>query len=142
MKKFKFELEPLLRLRKYEQEQAQIELGKAVGVEAKIQANLDALAEQCAAVKKMGEGERDFSKIAEAQKFYSFVKSQQEQLFAQMAQAKIITEEKRAAFNAAMQKTESLKKLRERKLEEHTAAAKKEEAKFLDDIVTAKYNEN
>lgn len=140
MKKFKFELESLLSLREYEQEQAQIELGKAVSAEAKIQADLDTLAEQYAAVKKMGAGEHDFAKIAEAQQFYSFVKYQQEQLFSQMAQAKIITEEKRAAFNAAMQKTESLKKLRERKLEEHKAAAKKEEAKFLDDISTYKYN--
>lgn len=140
MKKFKFELESLLSLRKYEQEQAQIELGKAVSVETKIQSDLDALAEQYATVKKQGEGERDFAKIAEAQQFYSFVKYQQEQLFAQMAQAKLVTEEKRAAFNAAMQKTESLKKLRERKLEEHKAAQKKEEAKFLDDISTYKYN--
>lgn len=127
-------------LRKYEQEQAQIELGKAVSVETKIQSDLDALVEQYATVKKQGEGERDFAKIAEAQQFYSFVKYQQEQLFEQMAQAKLVTEEKRAAFNAAMQKTESLKKLRERKLEEHKAAQKKEEAKFLDDISTYKYN--
>lgn len=140
MKKFKFELESLLSLRKYEQEQAQIELGKAVSAETKIQADLDTLAEQYATVKKLGEGERDFAKIAEAQQFYSFVKYQQEQLFAQMAQAKLVTEEKRAAFNAAMQKTESLKKLRERKLEDHKAAQKKEEAKFLDDISTYKYN--
>lgn len=140
MKKFKFELESLLSLRKYEQEQAQIELGKAVSVETKIQADLDTLAEQYATVKKLGEGERDFAKIAEAQQFYSFVKYQQEQLFAQMAQAKLVTEEKRAAFNVAMQKTESLKKLRERKLEEHKAAQKKEETKFLDDITTYKYN--
>lgn len=140
MKKFKFELESLLSLRKYEQEQAQIELGKAVSAETKIQADLDTLAEQYATVKKLGEGERDFAKIAEAQQFYSFVKYQQEQLFAQMAQAKLVTEEKRAAFNAAMQKTESLKKLRERKLEEHKAAQKKEETKFLDDITTYKYN--
>ena len=140
MKKFKFELESLLSLRKYEQEQAQIELGKAVSAETKIQADLDTLAEQYATVKNLGEGERDFAKIAEAQQFYSFVKYQQEQLFAQMAQAKLVIEEKRAAFNAAMQKTESLKKLRERKLEEHKAAQKKEEAKFLDDISTYKYN--
>ena len=140
MKKFKFELESLLSLRKYEQEQAQIELGKAVSAETKIQADLDTLAEQYATVKKLGEGERDFAKIAEAQQFYSFVKYQQEQLFAQMAKAKLVTEEKRAAYNAAMQKTESLKKLRERKFEEHKAAQKKEEAKFLDDISTYKYN--
>lgn len=127
-------------LRKYEQEQAQIELGKAVSAETKIQADLDTLAEQYATVKKLGEGERDFAKIAEAQQFYSFVKYQQEQLFTQMAQAKLVTEEKRAAFNAAMQKTESLKKLRERKFEEHKAAQKKEEVKFLDDISTYKYN--
>lgn len=140
MKKFKFELEQLLNLREYEQEQAQIELGKAVSVETKIQADLDTLAQQYAAVKKMGEGERDFAKIAEAQQFFSFVKYQQEKLFEQMAQAKLVTEEKRAAFNAAMQKTERLKKLRELKLEEHKAAQKKEEAKFLDDISTYKYN--
>ena len=54
--------------------------------------------------------------------------------------AKIVTEEKRGLFNAAMQKHESLKKLKEKQYELFKAEAKKAEAKALDDIVTSKYN--
>ena len=140
MKKFVFELEKLLNLRKYEQDQAQIELGKAVQAEAKIQEGLDDLARQYVATKKMSAGQSDFGDIARTQQFYSFIKIQQEKLMSDMAQAKIVTEEKRAVFNAAMQKHESLKKLKEKRFEEFKALAKKEEAKALDDVVAYKYN--
>lgn len=140
MKKFNFELQKLLDLRQYEQDQAQIELGKAVQAEQQIQDALDALARQYAAVKSRTEGAFDFAVISGAQQFYSFIRQEQERLFSDMAKAKIVTEEKRALFNAAMQKTESLKKLKEKQFENFKDAAKKTEAKFLDDIVTAKYN--
>ena len=140
MKKFVFELEKLLDLRKYEQDQAQIELGKAVQAEQQIQDGLDALAQQYVATKKLSRGQTDFGEIARAQQFYQFIKQQQEKLMSDMAQAKIVTEEKRALFNAAMQKRESLKKLKERQFEIFKDAQKKAEAKALDDIVTSKYN--
>ncbi len=140
MKKFVFELEKLLNLRKYEQDQAQIELGKAVQAEAKIQEGLDDLAKQYVATKKMSAGQSDFGDMARTQQFYSFIKIQQEKLMSDMAQAKIVTEEKRAAFNAAMQKHESIKKLKERQYEAFRSEQKKLEAKALDDIVTSKYN--
>ena len=46
MKKFKFELEDILKFRKFEQHQAEVELGKALAVEQEIQSNLDNLAQQ------------------------------------------------------------------------------------------------
>lgn len=140
MKKFVFELEQLLNLRKNEQDQAQIELGKAVQVEQQIQAALDALARQYAAEKKAASGQTDFAAIAQAQQFYRYIKQEEERLFKEMAQAKLVTDEKRAAFNAAMQKHESIKKLKERQYEAFRSEQKKLEAKALDDIVTAKYN--
>lgn len=140
MKKFVFELEQLLNLRKYEQDQAQIELGKAVQVEQQIQDGLDTLAQQYVATKKLTSGQTDFAAIAKTQQFYQFIKQQQEKLMNDMAKAKIVTEEKRGLFNAAMQKHESLKKLKEKQYELFKAQVKKEEAKALDDIVTAKYN--
>ncbi len=140
MKKFVFELEQLLNLRKYEQDQAQIELGKAVQAEQQIQDGLDQLAQQYVATKRMTAGQTDFGAISQTQQFYQFIKQQQEKLMNDMAQAKIVTEEKRAAFNEAMQKHESIKKLKERQFAAFKDEQKKAEAKALDDIVAYKYN--
>lgn len=140
MKKFVFELEQLLNLRKYEQDQAQIELGKAVQVEQQIQDGLDQLAQQYVATKEMTKGQTDFGQIARTQQFYNFIKQQQEKLFNDMAKAKIVTDEKRAIFNAAMQKYEAIKKLKERQYEIFKEEQRKAEAKALDDIVAYKYN--
>ncbi|MBR5097357.1 MAG: flagellar FliJ family protein [Treponema sp.] len=57
-----------------------------------------------------------------------------------MAKAKIVTDEKRAIFNAAMQKYEAIKKLKERQYEAFKEEQKRIEAKALDDIVAYKYN--
>ena len=52
MKKFQFELEEILNIRKFEQQQAEIELGKALASENEIQSKLNALAMQQASVQK------------------------------------------------------------------------------------------
>lgn len=140
MKKFVFELEQLLNLRKYEQDQAQIELGKAVQVEQRIQAGLDSLAQRYVAAKRLSEGQSDFGAISQTQQFFQFIKQEQERLMSDMAKAKIVTDEKRGLFNVAMQKHESIKKLKERQFAAFKDEQKKLEAKALDDIVTAKYN--
>ena len=101
---------------------------------------MDALARQYAAAKKAASGQTDFAAIAQAQQFYRYIKQEEERLFKEMAQAKLVTDEKRAAFNAAMQKHESIKKLKERQYEAFRSEQKKLEAKALDDIVTSKYN--
>ena len=74
MKKFKFELEDVLSLRKFQQEQAQIELGKAVAEETKIQDNLNLLALQHAEAKKSLSGSTDFNAITTGPSYFSFLK--------------------------------------------------------------------
>ena len=140
MKKFKFELEDLLKLRRFQQEEAEIELGKAVAEENRIQNQLDQLAEQYALAKKNTAGVTDFSMIAASQHFFIFIKQQQEKLFSDMAKAKLVTEKKRDVFRQALQKTESLSKLKEKQLDLYHQAENLEEEDVADDIVTSRYN--
>lgn len=139
MKKFSFELEDLLRLRKFQQEQAQTELGKAVAEETKIQDGLNVLAWQHAKVKKEMSGSTDFFSISQSQKYYSFLKLQEEKLLEDLAAAKTVTESKREIFKEALQKTESLKKLKDKKKEEYRMQEQKEEEDTVDDIATSRF---
>ncbi len=140
MKSFKFELEDVLSLRKFQQEEAQIELGKAVAEEVKIQDGLNTIAMQHAEAKKAVKGLTDFAAISQGQQYFTFLKLQEEKLLEDLAAAKIFTEQKREIFKAALQKTESLNKLKEKKLEEYNALVEKEEEDTADDIVTAQHN--
>ncbi len=140
MKKFTFELEDLLSLRKYQQEQAQIELGKAVAEEVRIQEGLETLAVQHSTAQKTLENSTDFNAIAQGQQYFSFLKLQEEKLLEDLASAKIVTESKREIFKEAFQKTESLNKLKDRQKQIHQELLNKEEEDLVDDIVTSQFN--
>jgi flagellar FliJ protein len=70
MKKFVFDLQDILDIRKFEQQQAEIELGKALGVENEIQQKLNALAVRQASIQKTMKGSTDFNDIASANQFF------------------------------------------------------------------------
>lgn len=140
MKKFKFELEDVLSLRKFQQEQAQIELGKAVAEEVKIQDNLNLLALQHTEAMKSLSGVTDFQAIISGQQYFSFLKKQEEKLLEDLSAAKIFTETKRDAFKEALQKTESINKLKEKQLAEYKELEAKEEEDMIDDMVTSRFN--
>lgn len=142
MKKFKFELQDVLEFRKFEQQQAEVELGKALAVEKEIQDKLDELANQLAASKKIMKGSTDFYAIADANRFSSFVKAQSEYLLNQMAEAKLVSDQKREVLKTCMQKTNALEKLKETQLEEWKQQSDQEEDDFADDIVTGRYGKN
>lgn len=139
MKKFKFQLEDVLSLRKFQQEQAQIELGKAVAEETKIQDGLKLLAKQHSEAKKQLDGSTEFFQIANGQQYFSFLKKQEEKLLEDLAAAKMFTQTKREAFKRALQKTESLQKLKEQQLEEYHQLENLEEENSVDDMVTSRY---
>ena len=63
MKKFKFELEDILKFRKFEQNQAEVELGKALAVEQEIQSKLDNLAQQKHSASEYIRGSKNFTDI-------------------------------------------------------------------------------
>ncbi|MBP5402377.1 MAG: flagellar export protein FliJ [Treponema sp.] len=142
MKPFKFELEDVLSLRKFEQEQAQIELGKAVSEETKIQNNLKLLAVQHAKAKQDVRGRTDFSVISQGQQYFSFLKLQEEKLLEDLAEAKLVTEAKREVFRKCLQKTQSLEKLKEKQKEIYTKAEEKEMEEAIDETISARRVEN
>ncbi|MBQ1628883.1 MAG: flagellar export protein FliJ [Treponema sp.] len=138
MKKFVFELENILDIRRFQQQQAEIELGKALAEEKEVQDQLDRLAQQKVQVSSAMKGSVNFADIANANQFYAFVRNQSELLMNELAQLKLVTDEKRNALQKAMQKTDSLENLKEQQKEEFVAAEKKREMREIDDIVTTR----
>ena len=139
MQKFKFELQDVLQFRIFEQKQAEVELGKALACEKKIQDNLDTLAGQLAESKRIMKGSTDFYAINDSIKFQYFVKKQTEYLLNKMAEAKLVSEQKREILKKCMQKTDALEKLKEKQMEEWKRAENLEDDDFSDDIVTGRY---
>lgn len=139
MAKFRFELQDILEARKFEQTQAEQELGIALQKEREIQDKIDALAEQKVASKQLVKNSKDFSQIVSANNFSEFIKKQTEFLLEGMAKAKLETEQKREVLKKIMQKVNSLESLRDMQAEEFKTEQKKKSAKLIGGIVSAKY---
>lgn len=139
MKKFKFELEDILKFRKFEQQQAEIELGKAIAVEREIQSKLDNLAQQKVSACEHVRGSTNFTDITSVLKFNEFIKVQTEFLMNKMAEAKLNTESKREILKKIMQKTDALEQLKEQQFQEYKIQLDLEEENITDDIVTSRF---
>ena len=142
MKKFTFQLEKILGIRQFQQEQAELELGKALAVEQSIQNKLDAVASQHAAVVKLIDGSSDFSEISSAQQYFKLLDVQKEQLLKALAEAKIVSEQKRAILQKAMQKCSSVTKFKEKEYAVYQQETALEEETLTDDIVTSHFRNN
>ncbi|MCR5400302.1 MAG: flagellar export protein FliJ [Treponema sp.] len=138
MKKFSFELEDILSVRKFEQQQAEIELGKALSEEKEIQDKMDQLAMQLVRVNKESKGSVDVKVLIEANRFSSFVRAQTETMLEKLTLAKSVTEEKRENLRLCMAKTDALEELKKIKFEEYKKMVQDEEDKETDDIVTSR----
>ncbi|MFA6856389.1 MAG: flagellar export protein FliJ [Treponema sp.] len=141
MKKFIFQLEDVMKYREFLQNQAEIELGRAMAVEHEIQTKLDGVAAQSIAVKTSVKGSRDFNEINAAHNFTILLDQQKEYLLKQMVEAKIVSGQKRKILQESMQKTEALHKLRERQLSEYHDEENKEEENTADDITTSHFRQ-
>jgi flagellar FliJ protein len=62
---------------------------------------------------------------------------QKEELLQQLAQAKLVSEQKRAVLAEAMKKTTALEKLKEKQLEGWKEESDKEENDFIDDLANS-----
>ena len=142
MAKFVFELQEVLDFRNFEQEQAQIELGKALAVENQINQNLAQIAQQYAMLKQDMKGERDFNMVIIQNNHIKLLEYQKEELLKQLAEAKLVTEEKRKILQECMKKTTSLEKLKDQQLQEFKQQMDYEENKNLEELATVKSNYN
>ena len=138
MKKFTFPLEDVMKYREYLQNEAELALGKAMAVEHDIQMCLDEVASQYAALAENMRGSTDFNDIARANDFYVLLDQQKDYLLEKMAEAKLVSEQRRKEMQDAMQKTEGLRKLRERQFDEYKDAEMNEANDIADDVTNAR----
>ena len=138
MKKFTFPLEDVMKYREYLQNEAELALGKAMAVEHDIQMRLDEVASQYAALVENMRGSTDFNDIARANDFYVLLDQQKDYLLEKMAEAKLVSEQRRKEMQDAMQKTEGLHKLRERQFDEYKDAEMNEANDIADDVTNAR----
>ena len=136
---FKFELQDVLDFRNFEKEQAEAELAKALAVETEIQNNLNNIAAQFVSLKKTAETFTDFEEIAAANKHKNFLEYQKEELLKQLAQAQLVSAEKRAVLAEIMKKTTALEKLREQQQTAFKEEEDRAEAEVIDDLATGRY---
>ena len=134
MKKFTFELQKVLEFRDFEKQQAEGELAKALAVETEINDNLKKIAQNYAAVKASMKGNLDFQDVMAQSQYNNLLEYQKEELLKQLAQAKLVTEQKREILRECMKKTTALEKLKEKQLAEWKQAADYEEAELLDEV--------
>ena len=134
MKKFTFELEKVLEYRNFEKQQAEGELAKAIAVETEINDNLKKIAQNYAAVKAQMKGSLNFNDVIAQSQYNNLLEYQKEELLKQLAEAKLVTEQKREVLRECMKKTTALEKLKEKQLADWKAAADYEEAELLDEV--------
>ena len=139
MKHFVFSLQKVLDLRKFEQRQAEIELGKALAEEQKIQDALDDIAAKRIRITEDSNSIHDIYGMMHTQQFLSFLDIKQESFLEELSKAKLVSEQKRAVLTEAMQKAKVLEKLREKKFENYKKEMLKLEEAENDEIVTSHY---
>ena len=138
MKKFKFELEKILEFRDFEKQQAEGDLAKALAVETEIQNNLKKIAEQYAALDKYMSGSLDFNDMVSMSRNKLLLNYQKEELLKQLAQAKLVSEEKRKILQECMKKTSALEKMKEIQLNQYKEELKQAEKKRLQALAASK----
>ena len=141
MKRFDFSLQKVLDFREFEKKQAEAELGKAVAEETKIQDTLDLIAQAHVSTVRVADSTHDVSELFAAQNYFRLLNQRKEESLTALAQAKVLTEEKRDAMREAMKNCKVLENLRDKRKSDWKKANQKEEENQIDDIVTAKYGD-
>jgi flagellar FliJ protein len=139
LKRFVFGLEKILRLRNYAEQEARLELGRAVGALAEIETSLKYLAEArfIAAEEQVAEG-TNADTIRHYMYYIARLDSEKERLLKEAALAERKVEEARAVYVEAAREKKAMEKLKEKKEREYKKNTLREEQKTMDDIPGAK----
>jgi flagellar FliJ protein len=135
VKRFSFDLEKFLELRKFREQEARIELGRAIGILSDIEKRILSLAEERA---RAAAGQFSPGNSAATIQQYMFyllrLDAAREQLLKEAALAEQKVEEAREAYIEASRDRKALDKLKEKREKEYHKAALAEDAKVLDDV--------
>lgn len=137
MKKFVFQMEDILDFYKYQQQEAEVELGKVLTKENEYKTELENLAKRKVSVNKTSS--TDINSIISINNFSSYIEKKSELIMNEMVELKIKIEEKRDILKKIMQKVNALENLKSEQLKEYKEQEKIEEENLIDDIVTSRF---
>lgn len=138
MKKFEFSMEKVLEMRRFEQKQAEIELGKANSEISRIQNELKKIAESHAKANSACSPEADIYSRYNLQNYVLLLEKKKETFLEELVQAQMVAEEKRKVVQKAMANVKVLEKLRENKFIQWKKETEKSQEEEIDDIVMSK----
>jgi flagellar FliJ protein len=135
VKRFSFNLEKVLELRKYRERETAIELGRALGALRELEIRLEETAVRLsrAAAEQFGP-DHTLETIQNYHRFILRLESDRERLLGEAAGAEVRAEEARGVYLEASRDRKVLDKLKEARRREHRREAFAVEAKALDDI--------
>ncbi len=139
MKKFAFSMEKILELRRFEQSQAELELGKVNAEIAKNQNQLKEIAAKRVSITKSFNTNADILVLSQIQNFFYFLDQKKEKCMEEIARLELIADEKREIVRKAMQNVKVLEKLRESKYLAWKKEMLKDEELASDDVVTSQF---
>ena len=135
MKRFHFKLEKVLKLRSFREQEAEMELARAIGaltvIENKIKETAVKRAE--AASIRFLPNQRAVD-IFYTDLYITRLDKQRDKLLEEAAKAELVVEDAREKFREASRERKIVDKLKERKFKEYKDMVKKEEIKTIDDL--------
>jgi flagellar FliJ protein len=142
MKRFHFNLQKVLDLRAWREQDAEIELGRAISRLTELTNRLKALAEErFRAVADRFVRSNSAEDMFTYERYITRLDSQKEELLKEAAEAELAVSERREAYLAASRDRKVLDKLRERRFGEYRRLALREEVKLTDDAASGRFAE-
>jgi flagellar FliJ protein len=138
MKKYKFNLEKILQLRKFKEEECKLALGQAIGVLNMIENEI-----KQTALKRHGANTKRYENPAEILLWENYILRldlEAKNLTEKAAQAEIVVEEKRELYMEAQRDLKAMEKLKEKQMKEHRKEMLNAEMNEVDDITAARLN--
>ena len=139
MKKFSYSLQKVLNLREFEENQAEIELGKAISYAESLRRELKILAE-----KRLENSHRQFNVMdtilmQQTEQYFNYLDIKKEELLAELTQAELEVEEKRKEFLVALQNRKTLESLKDKQFARYKKEIQRQEDVVLDDIANSRH---
>jgi flagellar FliJ protein len=133
MKGFRFNLQKVLRLREYREREAEIALGRAVGVLTEIENKIALLAQDriAAAERRFSGGARE---MISYERYIFRLDTLRDRLFNEAAMAELKVAEARDLYLEASRDRKVLDKLKEHRRREYRRGMEREEIRITDDI--------
>ncbi len=130
-------MQKILDLREFEQQQAEVELGKVNAQISVFQNQLKEIAQKRFRAKSESIGAHEISFFSASQNYYRLLDKKTEYCLNEIAQLELVAEKRREVVRETMRKVKVLEKLKEKKYQEWRNVMLATEEIARDDVVTS-----